>query len=157
MRAQARISAVLAAREPLALALRVPLVGSGLGLLGASHGQRPEQRGPQERRVRRYGDHVEARFGVPPRPIARRAVYPRGDAVLVAGLPYPLYGLDVLRFRHLQGGREPEGEREVRGPDVDAVDAGRRGDLVHPFEGLPGLDHDEAEDLAAEVLGVARS
>src|SRR5215207_1920503 len=79
-----------------------------------------------------------------------------GDLVLVTGLPDPPHGLGVLVFRYLEGGRQPEGEREVAGTDVDAVEAGRRGYLVHPFEGLSRLDHDEAQDLTAELLGVSR-
>ncbi len=31
--------------------------------------------------------------------------YPGGDAALVAGYPYPPYGLGVFGFRYLQGGR----------------------------------------------------
>jgi len=65
-----KISSVLATREPLALALSVPLVGSGLGARFAGRGHLPQGGFPEERRVRCYGDHVEARFGVPPRPLA---------------------------------------------------------------------------------------
>ena len=74
----------------------------------AGRGQLSQRGCPEERRVRRYGDQVESRLCVPPRPLARGGVDAGGDAVLVAGFPYPLDGLDVLILRHLQGGREPE-------------------------------------------------
>src|SRR3712207_8370226 len=40
--------------------------------------------------------------------------------------------LYVGLFRDVEGGWQSEGERQVRGTNVDAVEAGCSGDLIHP-------------------------
>src|SRR3712207_7303277 len=63
-----------------------------------------------------------------------------------------LFPYTTLFRSYVEGGRQPEGERQVGGSDVDAIEAGRGGDLLHPFEPLPRLDHDDAKHPSGEIL-----
>src|SRR5215210_4535479 len=125
---------------------RWPVTEPGSQLSGFAAGRRhlPACGASEEGRVHRDSYHVETRPGLPLRPLSGGTMYPGNDGVLLAGLSNPAHGLDVLLLSNLRGRRYPERQGQIGGPNVDAVHAGRSGDLLHVLEPLPGLDHDEA-------------
>ena len=88
-------------RKPLGIALGRPR----LGTLAASRSYLPACGGPQQGSVCRHGHHIEPGFGVSSRRLSRRGLYARRDAVAVASLPYPSYGLYVGVFPYVEAGR----------------------------------------------------
>src|SRR5215212_5491277 len=111
----------------------------------------------QKGRIRRHRYHIEVRFSIFLSPLPRRGLNTCRDAIPPASLLYFAHGFHVFGFGHVRGRGKPQRERQIRGPDVDAIKSGNGGDLLNPFQALPRLDHYDAQNLPGEVFGIARA
>ena len=112
----------------------------------AGRRERRGQRGLEVDQVVSRGDHGEA-LRLLRDVLGEEAVHAGDHARRRAGGADGLERLEHGRVLEPQRGLQAERQREVRRPDVDAVQAGRRRDLGGSLHAPPRLDHHQAQPL----------
>jgi hypothetical protein len=104
--------------------------------------------------VRTDGDEPEALLDPPQRALRRAGVYRGDDTVVFCPRENVLDCRRDGRRHVVERARAAQGERQVRGADIDRIETAYRQDVVQVFEAVFRFDHREDDDRFVGALRV---